>query len=1839
LHITKYHFALKKSFVYSALLTAFSFFSEVNAQKASGTAISQKEKIANQIYHHTPDGRTYFELSGQKILIKFAPEISLEEQARILSEEKMLMPITKEMALPAPKVLMAELQKGATEKEILALIEKLNAVPQIEYANPFLIYQDGTSEAALDRFFVKLKDRSDFGKMDELVKSYGATIDEQYKYDPNLFFIKVTKNSKMRSLEMANQFAETGLFVTAEPDMLKLLKRYNTNDPNVGLQWSLNNTGSSAQYNGVNAGGTIGADMKVFSAWGISTGSSTLKVAILDEGVDLVHPDLVANLLPGFDGTGLGSNGGPSGNDAHGTACAGIVAAVGNNNTGLAGVAYGCKIIPVRIAYSSGTSWVTSNSVIGTSLDWAWNQGGADVLSNSWGGGSSSTLINDPITRAVTQGRGGKGSPVLFAAGNSNGANSYPATLSNVVSVVAMSMCNQRKNPSSCDQETWWGSNFGTGVDVSAPGVKIYTCDISGSAGYSTGNYTGSFNGTSSACPNAAGVMALILSVNPNLTNAQARQILESSCDKVGGYTYNSNVSGQPNGTWSTDLGHGRVNAFTALQLANPQPCTTPTVGGTATGPASFASGSNGTFVLTGSNGTNIQWQASSNGGTSYSDIGGATNATSAFTLAGGTYLIRAAVSRINCTVSYSNVLNLTVTSPVGDVLGNPIIISSFPFSTTVSNASGFTNAYTGTNNQASADLFFRFTTGPCTDSMTVSTCASAFDTYLHLLNSSGTWISSNDDNGPLCTGTRASMKFLVSPNTTYFIVAEGYGTATGSIVLSINQRDNPVFTTNITAGGPLTFCQGGSVVLTAGAGSSYLWSNGATTPSITVNSSGNYSVTVSNANGCAASASSTVTVNPNPTVFNTSGGGSYCTVPGTGTSVNLSGSQTGVSYEFKFTAGGTAATVSGTGSGLTATGITGVGTITVLATNSSTGCFANMNGSASVIPQAASLYFRDQDGDGFGDAGNSTQACSTPIGYVSNNTDCDDNNSAVNVPQSFFVDADNDGFGSTATAMLCSATAPTGYSSNNTDCDDNNSAINAPQSYFVDADNDGFGSTATAMLCSTSAPAGYSSNNTDCDDNNSAINAPQSYFVDADNDGFGSTTTAMLCSTTAPAGYSTNSLDCNDGNANENPSQTEVCGNGIDDNCNGQIDENCIVYVFYQDADADGFGNLASFVSSNNPTVPSGYVTNSTDCNDAVFAINPAATEVCNGIDDNCDGTIDNGIPALPASTVINGPAGVCRNSTNQVFSTPAIAGASSYIWTLPAGATGSSTTNSITVSFSSTYVTGNICVRASNSCGQATNFCRSVIYYSARPGTPVSISGTTGGACSASTRTFTTASVANATSYNWTAPANASIQSGQGSSSVVVEFLPGFVSGSLSVTASNCAGTSTARTLALSSSTAVPTSITGPLNTVCAGSTQTYTSSLVSGATVYTWTVPANAIINSGQGTNSISVKFPSPFTSGSVTVKSGTACFTSSARSITVQSVPTAPTSITGAINGVCNGTTQTYSCPLSTTGGTSYNWTIPAGSVINSGQGTNSISLTLPAAYTSGTLSVTASNACGTSTLRSTTIRSNPVQPGTISGQSSNLCGGGTFSYSIAAVAGTTSYTWTVPAGYSILADNGTNISLSVPSGFTSGTLSVIASNACGNSIARTLPLSRLPTTPGTITGPTSVCPSATGISYTLVGTPGLTYTWTLPSGGTVVTGQGTAAITANWGTFAGNVSVRAANACGNSSSSRTLAVSLLPCRQVIEDEIDAEKNEVSLSVFPNPGTGKFVLKTKGITDGDQLMIFDLLGKKVMQKTLHIEDSELDINLVDVPAGAYFFRFEGKDLNRSIKVVKN
>ncbi len=133
-------------------------------------------------------------------------------------------------------------------------------------------------------------------------------------------------------------------------------------------------------------------------------------------------------------------------------------------------------------------------------------------------------------------------------------------------------------------------------------------------------------------------------------------------------------------------------------------------------------------------------------------------------------------------------------------------------------------------------------------------------------------------------------------------------------------------------------------------------------------------------------------------------------------------------------------------------------------------------------------------------------------------------------------------------------------------------------------------------------------------------------YYADADGDSYGNANSSQVaCS--QPGGYVSNNTDCNDSNASIHPGAPEVC-NGLDDNCNNQIDEGLAQFTYYIDLDLDGYGNPSSSISSCQLTAPAGYSNNSTDCNDLNSTIHPGAPEVCNSLDDNCNNQVDEGLP-----------------------------------------------------------------------------------------------------------------------------------------------------------------------------------------------------------------------------------------------------------------------------------------------------------------------------------------------------------------------------------------------------------------------------------------------------------------------------------------------------------------------------------------------------------------------------------------------------------------------------------
>jgi len=393
---------------------------------------------------------------------------------------------------------------------------------------------------------------------------------------PNLYIYR-SKATTFEELVAEKEYLESTFEIAVFYNQVFTLNP-STNDPNFNRQWAIQNLGGPLHYNG-----TVGADMEVIPAWSASKGLG-VKVAVLDSGVDTLHPDLMSNLLPGFDGYAdsiTDTQGYPTpnfGSDGHGTACAGIIAAVQDNSIGTSGIAPEAKIIPVRIFYymqfagNIGVQPFTSTLGLLNGAAYAWRIADCDIMSTSAGLNPvfiqalqiNTQLINDEIDSAYQQGRNGLGVVMFFSAGNDDINDVlWPANLDNTIAVGASDMCDQRKKPGDCSGENW-GSTFGDHLDFMAPGVKIATTDMVGTNGYSNNGLTLTFNGTSAACPNAAGVGALLLSANPNLTQEQIRQILSWTAEKVT-YDYDSMAT---LGSWDFEAGYGRINAHLAVLLA-----------------------------------------------------------------------------------------------------------------------------------------------------------------------------------------------------------------------------------------------------------------------------------------------------------------------------------------------------------------------------------------------------------------------------------------------------------------------------------------------------------------------------------------------------------------------------------------------------------------------------------------------------------------------------------------------------------------------------------------------------------------------------------------------------------------------------------------------------------------------------------------------------------------------------------------------------------------------------------------------------------------------------------------------------------------------------------------------------------------------------------------------------------------------------------------------------------------------------------------------------------------------------------------------------------------------
>jgi thermitase len=354
---------------------------------------------------------------------------------------------------------------------------------------------------------------------------------------------EVDQNTKdaLQNLQKISGVITTGLDVVYK-------RLATTNDPLIDDLFHLNNTGQT--------GGVADIDVDAFEAWDIQTGSDQVIIAVIDDGMDVDHPDLAPNMLldsnnkvVGYDFINDDDDTDsllPSANWGHGTHVAGTIAARGNNAIGVSGVCQTCKIMPVKVLDDEGSGSAVS---VAQGIIFAADNG-AKIINLSLGGPDSS-LMEDAINYAYS-----KGVLSIASAGNSSSSSpSYPAAYENSISVASIT-----HNGTKSDF-----SNFGSTVDVSAHGSEIVSTFPIGASldpdGCSDANFSlpddgyGFCSGTSMAAPVAAGVAGLILSQNPGLSVDDLRLVLLANTDDVD--TLNPTFKGQ--------LGSGSVNAYKAL--------------------------------------------------------------------------------------------------------------------------------------------------------------------------------------------------------------------------------------------------------------------------------------------------------------------------------------------------------------------------------------------------------------------------------------------------------------------------------------------------------------------------------------------------------------------------------------------------------------------------------------------------------------------------------------------------------------------------------------------------------------------------------------------------------------------------------------------------------------------------------------------------------------------------------------------------------------------------------------------------------------------------------------------------------------------------------------------------------------------------------------------------------------------------------------------------------------------------------------------------------------------------------------------------------------------------
>ena len=558
---------------------------------------------------------------------------------------------------------------------------------------------------------------------------------------------------------------------------------------------------------------------------------------------------------------------------------------------------------------------------------------------------------------------------------------------------------------------------------------------------------------------------------------------------------------------------------------------------------------------------------------------------------------------------------------------------------------------------------------------------------------------------------------------------------------------------------------------------------------------------------------------------------------------------------------------------------------------------------------------------------------------------------------------------------------------------------------------------------------------------------------------------------------------------------------------------------------------------------------------------------------------------------------------NTTATFEVVNVIGVDSYNWTQPnlSSLLYGQNTDSVRVKYGSLFNSGMLSVVATNLCGSSP---AAEFFVLAPPAIPNNIQGSTTICSIEPSQLYYVDSVANASYYIWGMPNGATIISNPTTNDSVNVMFQNFSSGVISVKSANTCGSSSMKFLTVSApSIGAPSGISGP-QLVCsyAGTGQiiNYSTPTVAGITNYIWNMPSGATIINGLGTNTVGIQFAAGFTGGNIGVSLSNGCSLSQQFILQLYGVSTSTQLI--AINGLSNvcsfiGTGSTVYSVTPPVGANSYEWSVPNGATIISGLGTSSITVSFASSFQSGSLSVNISTVCGTTYQQSKMLSKLPADAGAISGPNC-ISIGSSYTYSIDAVTGATSYQWTIPSNATITSGQGTSsIVIQYLTSFSGGNITVIPSNSCGNGQASSVSAIGLaPVVPSQIFGTTSVCSGQT-LTYYVTPVPTATYyIWAVPVGMTIVGYQyGDSIVVSVDNQFiSGLISCKSVNDCGSSPMRYSNIISTGNCstaiimdtqieQQIItnnltkeiKNEIDSTSNSlIKSTIYPNPVTKYF-----------------------------------------------------------------